>query len=82
MAVKEPVFPLRPVSAGVDPLLHFQVPGAVATTRTRNVWPPSQKPYTRLLKFGPASSTHTTTSVYGLAYVRAAVNVSSCFSQT
>ena len=39
-----PVFPLKPESAGVEPLRHDHVPGAVASTRTRKVCSPSQKP--------------------------------------
>src|ERR1019366_5517082 len=41
-AAKDPVFPARPSSGGLEPLRQVQVPGAVATRRTRNEGPPSQ----------------------------------------
>ncbi len=56
---------LSPASWRLDPLTQDHSPGAVASTRTRNVLPPSQKPYTRLWKFCPLRSTQTSTSVYG-----------------
>ena len=34
----------EPGSGGFEPLRQVHVPGAVASTRTRNVCPPSQKP--------------------------------------
>ena len=43
-AVNVPRLFVRPGSAGVEPLVQRQVPGAVATTRTRKVLSPSQKP--------------------------------------
>src|SRR5271157_2397351 len=43
-AANEPDLPEIPGSSGTDPLAHVQVPGAVASSRTRNVRPPSQKP--------------------------------------
>ena len=86
-AVKPPVLPASPTSfAWLEALVHVQAPGAVATTRTRNVGLfalcPSQKPQTFFANPGPLRSTQTSASVYGLAYVPAALSVSSTSSQT
>src|ERR1035437_4912790 len=82
IAVNEPVLPDSPSSDGLEPLVQVHWPGSVATMRTRKVRSPSQNPYTRFLKFGPAKSTHTVTSVYGFGNALAAVSVISCFSHT
>src|SRR5262249_55073037 len=79
---KEPLLPARPSSEGLDPLFQVHVPGSVATSRTRKVWSPSQNPYTRLLKFGPGTSTQIVTCVYALVKDCVEVKLSSCFSQT
>jgi hypothetical protein len=44
LAANDPLLPESPESDGVEPLRHLQLPGAVASTRTRNVLPPSQNP--------------------------------------
>ena len=56
--------PLSPASSGwFEPDRQRHSPGAVATNRTLNVRPPSQKPYTRRAKPGPSSSIQHSTSV-------------------
>src|ERR1035438_9653365 len=43
-ATKLPCLPFKPASETLEPLVHVHSPGAVASTRTRKVVPPSQKP--------------------------------------
>src|SRR5215469_6589533 len=81
-ASNDPLFPASPSSGGFDPLSHFHTPGSVAVIRTLNDRAPSQNPYTLFLKFGPARSTHTVASVYGLAKSREGVSVNSGVSHT
>jgi hypothetical protein len=62
-ARSRPPPPFSPVSPGwFDPDRQRHSPGAVATKRTLKVRPPSQKPYTRRAKPGPASSIQQSTS--------------------